>query len=95
VEGDRGRGEGERRRRPCEREGRGERGRRTPAVPTESPPQRGAPAEVAARNREGRDTPKSEGRREEDEKCFAPMGRYEKIIWGKKPGERYDWLRGN
>jgi hypothetical protein len=27
---------------------------------------RGAPAEVAARDREGRDTPKSEGMREED-----------------------------
>ena len=33
------------------------------------------PADVAAREREGRDTPKSEGRREEDEKKFGPMGR--------------------
>ena len=32
--------------------------------------ERGAPAEVAAGDREGRETPKSEGRREEDEKKF-------------------------
>ena len=35
----------------------------------------GAPAEVAAREREGRETPKSEKGREEDEKFFGPMGR--------------------
>ena len=44
---------------------------------------RGAPAEAAARDREGRDTPKSEGRREEDEKGFGPMGRE-----GKNFGEK-------
>ena len=32
-------------------------------------------------SREGRDTPKSEGRREEDEKGFGPMGREEKKFW--------------
>ena len=37
--------------------------------------ERGAPAEVAARDREGRETPKSEKRREEDEKFVGPMGR--------------------
>ncbi len=39
--------------------------------------------EVAAREREGRDTPKSEGRREEDEKKFGPMGREGKKVFGK------------
>ena len=47
---------------------------------------RGAPAEAAARDREGRDTPKSEGRREEDETSFGPMGREEENFWGKKAG---------
>ena len=44
----------------------------------------GAPAEVAAREREGRETPKSEKGREEDEKFFGPMGREGKKILGKK-----------
>ena len=44
----------------------------------------GAPAEVAAGEREGRETPKSEKGREEDEKCFGPMGREGKYILGKK-----------
>ena len=44
----------------------------------------GAPAEVAAREREGRETPKSEKGREEDEKFFGPMGREGKKNWGKK-----------
>ena len=54
----------------------------------------GAPAEVAARDREGREslvvsslvlgeTPKSEGRREEDEKLFEPMGREGKMFLEK------------
>ena len=43
---------------------------------------RGAPAEVAAREREGRETPKSEKGREEDEKVFGPMGREGKKFWG-------------
>ena len=46
--------------------------------------ERGAPAEVAARDREGRETPKSEGRREEDEKLFRPIGREEKSVLGKQ-----------
>ena len=46
--------------------------------------ERGAPAEVAARDREGRETPKSEKRREEDDKCFGPMGREGKNYWGNK-----------
>ena len=56
----------------------------------------GAPAEAAARDREGResllvsslvlrgDTPTSEGGREEDEKCFEPMGREEKMFLEKR-----------
>jgi hypothetical protein len=48
--------------------------------------ERGAPAEAAARDREGRDTPKSEGRREEDEKCVGPMGREGKKLLGKGVG---------
>ncbi len=40
---------------------------------------------MAARDREGRDTPKSEGRREEDEAGFGPMGREGKNF-GKKCG---------
>ena len=44
------------------------------------------PAEAAARDREGRETPKSEKGREEDEKLFGPMGREGKTIWGKKAG---------
>ena len=46
--------------------------------------ERGAPAEVAARDTEGRGTPKSEKGREEDEKFFGPMGREGKKFWGKK-----------
>ncbi len=42
--------------------------------------------QAAARDREGRDTPKSEGRREEDETRFGPMGREEKRFWGKNAG---------
>ena len=56
---------------------------------------RGAPAEVAAREREGRETPKSEKGREEDEKFFGPMGREGKKFWGKSWSERDDWLGGN
>jgi hypothetical protein len=48
--------------------------------------ERRAPAEAAARDREGRDTPKSEGRREEEENFFGPMGREDKQILGKKAG---------
>ena len=44
----------------------------------------GAPAEVAAGEREGRETPKSENGREEDEKIFGPMGREGKKFWGKR-----------
>ena len=44
----------------------------------------GAPAEVAARDKEGRGTPKSEKGREEDDKIFGLMGREGKIFWGKK-----------
>ena len=44
----------------------------------------GAPAEVAAGEREGRETPKSENGREEDEKFFGPMGREGKKFWGRK-----------
>ena len=44
----------------------------------------GAPAEVAAREREGRETPKSEKGREEDEKFFGPMGREGKNCLGKR-----------
>ena len=51
----------------------------------------GAPAEVAAGEREGRETPKSENGREEDEKFFGPMGREGKIFWGRKL-ERARWL---
>jgi hypothetical protein len=54
----------------------------------------GAPAEVAARDREGREslvvsslvlreTPQSKGRREEDEKFFEPMGREGKMFLEK------------
>ncbi len=57
--------------------------------------ERGTPAEAEARGREGRDTPKSEGRREEDEIVLGPMGREGKIFWGKKLGERCDWLGGS
>ena len=46
--------------------------------------ERGAPAEVAARDREGRETPKSEKRREEDEKFVGPMGREGKHFLGKQ-----------
>jgi hypothetical protein len=46
--------------------------------------ERGAPAEVAAGDREGRDTPKSEGRREEDEKFIGPIGREVKNWLGKR-----------
>ncbi len=46
--------------------------------------ERGAPAEVAARVREGRETLKSEKGREEDEKFFGPMGREGKENLGKK-----------
>ena len=45
---------------------------------------RGAPAEVAARDREGRETPRSEKRREEDDNFLGPMGREEKVFWGKE-----------
>ena len=45
---------------------------------------RGAPAEVAARDREERETPKSEKGREEDEKFLGPMGREGKKKLGKK-----------
>ena len=44
----------------------------------------GTPAEAAAREREGRETPKSEKGREEDEKCFGPMGREGKNCLGKR-----------
>ena len=44
----------------------------------------GAPAEVAAGEREGRETPKSEKGREEDEKLFGPMGREGKNCLGKR-----------
>ncbi len=57
--------------------------------------ERGAPAEVAARDSEGRGTPKSEGRREEDEKFFGPIGREGKLFWEKKRVEQDDWLGGN
>ena len=39
---------------------------------------------MAARGREGRETPKSEKGREEDEKFFGPMGREGKKNFGKK-----------
>ena len=44
----------------------------------------GAPAEVAAGDKEGRETPKSEKGREEDDNFFGPMGREEKVFWGKE-----------
>ena len=44
----------------------------------------GAPAEVAAREREGRETPKSEKGREEDDNFLGPMGREGKIVLGKQ-----------
>ncbi len=56
---------------------------------------REAPAEAAAREREGRDTPKSEGRREEDETRFGPMGREGKIFGEKMRDKRGDGLGGN
>ena len=46
--------------------------------------ERVAPAEVAAGDREGRDTPKSEGTRKEDEKFVGPMGREGKQCLGKQ-----------
>ena len=46
--------------------------------------ERGAPAEVAARDREGRETPKSEKGREEDETSFGPIGREGNFFWGKQ-----------
>ena len=46
--------------------------------------ERGAPAEVAAGDKEGRETPKSEKGREEDDIFFGPMGREEKVFWGKE-----------
>ena len=45
----------------------------------------GAPAEVAAREREGRETPKSEKGREEDEKFLDQWEEREKIL-GEKVG---------
>ena len=42
--------------------------------------ERGAPAEAAARDREGRDMPKSEGRREEDEKICLGQWKDEKFV---------------
>ena len=45
--------------------------------------ERGAPTEVTAGDKEGRDTPKSEKEREEDEEKFGPIGR-----------EGKNWLRG-
>ena len=46
--------------------------------------ERGAPAEVAAGDKEGRETPKSEKGREEDDNFLGPMGREEKVFWGKE-----------
>ena len=80
--------------------------RGAPAVPTERPPQRedrGAPAEVTAGNKEGRDTPKSEKGREEDEEKFGPIGRegkkwlrekigWEKIGWEGEPMGRGEYF---
>ncbi len=54
------------------------------AVETREREEMRALAEVAARDREGRNRPKSEGRREEDEKCFGPMGREGKKVLGNK-----------
>ena len=45
---------------------------------------RGAPAEVAAGDKEGRETPKSEKGGEEDDNFFGPMGREEKVFGGKE-----------
>ena len=44
----------------------------------------GAPAEVAAGDKEGRETPKSEKGGEEEDNFFGPMGREEKVFWGKE-----------
>ena len=46
--------------------------------------ERGPPAVVAAGDKEGRETPKSEKGREEDDNFFGPMGREEKFFWGKE-----------
>ena len=53
-------------------------------MPARERDERGAPAEAAARDREGRETPKSEKGREEDEKLFGPMGREGKNCLGKR-----------
>jgi hypothetical protein len=55
----------------------------------------GAPAEVAARDREGRGTPRSEKSSEEDDKFFGPIGREGKFFLEKRRVERDDWLGGN
>ncbi len=58
---------------------------------------------MTARDKEGRDTPKSERGREEDEKRFGPMGRegknwlrekfgWEKIVWEGKPMGRGEYF---
>ena len=44
----------------------------------------GAPAEVAAGDKEGRETPKSEKGGEEEDNFFGPMGREEKVFGGKE-----------
>ncbi len=49
---------------------------------------------MEAGDSEGRDTPKSEGRREEDENCFGPIGREGKKVLGKMLVEKDDWLGG-
>ncbi len=73
--------------------------RGAPAVPTERPPQRedirGEPAEVTAGDKEGRDTPKSERGREEDEKRFGPMGREGKNWLREKIGLEKIGLEGD
>ena len=69
--------------------------RGSPAERGEGREERGSPAEAAARDREGRDTPKSEGRREEDEKGFGTMGREGKFFWEKTLDKRGDWRGGN
>ena len=54
----------------------------------------GAPAEVAAMEREGRETPNSEKGREEDEKFLGQWEEREKKFGGKSWSERDDWLGG-
>jgi hypothetical protein len=49
---------------------------------------------VAAGDKEGRETPKSEKGREEDDNFLGPMGREGKKFWGNKRVERGDWRGG-